>query len=78
MRSDSQPQSIPNTGARATMKKALSDWNQLAGISQLKNVRSVRRSANRLSEEPACSNPDQNRAAPTKNTKMAPTFFFSS
>ena len=53
------------------MKSELRFWNQEAGTVKLPIWRWVRSAAKRLSEEPACSKPDQKSAAPTK--RMAST-----
>src|ERR1700733_8331677 len=44
-----------NSGARIITKSAGTNWNQLAGKSNPNTTRLVLRSANRLSDEPACS-----------------------
>src|SRR5262245_13456946 len=67
-----------NTGARATTKIGCTNWNQLAGNSQPKMMRLVFRSANRFSEDPACSNDPQKIADATNNTRTAAERFRSS
>src|SRR5205807_4283000 len=60
------------TGASATTKTGCTNWYQLAGKTRPKGrVRSVLRSANRLSVEPACSKDAQKRAEATNSTRMA-------
>ncbi len=44
-----------NNGARTMMNQGLIACSTLAGMSQPSTCRSVSRSANRLSDEPACS-----------------------
>src|ERR1700761_9281671 len=48
-------QTQATSGANAMTKAGLSDWNQLAGMTKDPIARSVYRSANRLSNDPACS-----------------------
>ena len=59
------------------MNTPFTDCSQLAGISQPLMTRSVRRSANRFIDDPACSKPDQKHAAARKQTAITPTRFFS-
>src|SRR6188474_395116 len=59
-----------NIGAKMMMNSAFTDWNQLLGKSNPRNVLRVLRSAKRFSVEPACSNTDQKIAAQMKNTKI--------
>src|SRR5689334_4786157 len=77
-RRPSQTQSHPNTGASTTIMIGLMFWNQPAGISQPKMVRRVSSLANRLSDDPACSKPDQNAAASRNSQKITSSRFFSS
>src|SRR6266542_4190657 len=63
--------SQPKTGASVITKIGCTDWNQLAGKLYPKMWQSVPRSANRLSEEPACSNAAQKSAEETNRTKIA-------
>ena len=70
-------QNQAKNGASVMMNSGLTACSQLAGISQPNSMRSVWRSANRLSEEPACSKPDQNIAAPTNRMMITPTRCFS-
>ena len=76
-RAANQVQSEPKTGASRMMKTGFTDWSQLAGISQPRITRSVKRSAKRFIEEPACSNPDQKSAARTKSQNITPMRRFS-
>src|SRR6185369_3662081 len=63
---------IENNGARTTMKKALKNCVWPAEIDQLPNtVRSVLRSANRVSDDPACSNRVQKTTLKTIRTIAA-------
>src|SRR5690242_18061266 len=48
-----------NTGAIAITRIGCTDWNQAAGNTKLPICRLMLRSANRLSDDPACSNADQ-------------------
>src|SRR5687767_1303078 len=66
-----------NNGASKMMNVEFTDWSQLAGISQPPITRSVRRSAKRFIDEPACSNPDQKQAAARKHTAITQIRFFS-
>ena len=50
------------------MNSGLTFWNHEAGTSKPPNWRSVSWLAKIDSDEPACSKPDQNSAAPTKRT----------
>ena len=59
------------TGASAITKIGCTLWNQLAGKAKPKMVQSVPRSANRLSEEPACSKAAQKSAEEMNSTRMA-------
>ena len=52
------------------MNREFSDWNQVLGKLQPSIDVRVLRSANRFSVEPACSNSDQNSAAPRKSTPI--------
>src|SRR5688572_610951 len=49
-RFESRIQVAAATGANNTTNNALTDWNQVAGISKLPNCRSVKSAANKLSE----------------------------
>src|SRR5580658_1779803 len=60
-----------NSGARIITKSAGTNWNQLAGKSNPNTTRLVLRSANRLSDEPACSYAAQNVQDATKSTRIA-------
>ena len=64
-------QSQAKTGASAITKIGCTHWNQLAGKANPKMRQSVPRSANRLSEEPACSKAAQKSAEETNSTRMA-------
>ena len=68
---------MPITGARRMMKIGFTDWSVPAVISVPKSPRSVKSRANRFIDEPACSNPDQNMAAPKKRTAHTPTLIRS-
>src|SRR6202035_556605 len=59
------------TGASVQMKNELTDCSQLDGNLKPKMELRVKRSAKRLSVEPACSKADQKREAKTKKRKMA-------
>src|SRR5687768_12596635 len=72
-----QIHSALNNGASRMMNTAFTDCSQLAGISHPAITRSVRRSANKFIDEPACSKPDQKHAAARKQTAITPTRFFS-
>src|SRR5829696_139525 len=60
----------PNTGAKMMMKIGLMFCSHPAGIAQPNTVRLVRSRAKRFSDDPACSNPDQNTAASTNSQKI--------
>ena len=61
-----------NTGASATTKIGCTNWNQPAGNSQPEHACGwCLRSANRFSDEPACSNEAQKSAEATNSTRMA-------
>ena len=66
MRSQSQAK----TGASKMIQSEFTDCNCPASIRMPSSVRAVLFWAKRLSVEPACSNADQNTAAPRKSTKM--------
>src|SRR5437879_812328 len=59
------------TGASAITKTGCTVWYQLAGKSKPRMLQLVNRSANRFSEEPACSNAAQNSADATNSTRIA-------
>src|SRR5260221_6046802 len=69
-------QSAAKNGARIKIKRELTDWNHVVGISNPRTFRSVKSRANRLSEVGACSNADQNMAANTKQITIKLTGFF--
>src|SRR5687767_3234044 len=77
LREPSHSHNALNNGASRMMNTPLTDCSQLAGISQPLTMRSVSRSANRVIDDPACSNPDQKHAAARKQTAITPTRFFS-
>src|SRR6478672_837878 len=58
------------TGAKAIMKKELTDWNQLEGNSHPKMLLRVKRSAKRFKLDPACSNAIQKVVAKMNKTPM--------
>ena len=70
-------QSHPKMGAKMMMKMGFIAWSQLAGASHPKITRSVCSAAKMFRADPACSNPDQNKAAPTKRKKITTRRFFS-
>src|SRR3954467_11327007 len=67
-----------NTGASATTKKEFTTCSHSNGTSKPNRLRSVKSLANRLSDDGACSKPDQKIAAKTNNTAMTAERFFSS
>jgi hypothetical protein len=73
----SQIQSQAKTGASRMMNIEFTDWRKLAGTSHPPITRSVRSRAKRLSEEPACSKPDQKTAEKTKSTTITASRFLS-
>src|SRR5690606_16503900 len=77
-RRSSHTQSEPTTGANRMMKNELTDWRLDAGMSKPRIDRSVRSRANRLSDVPACSKPDQKIATSRKSQKMTAMRRFSS
>ena len=77
IRAATAPDSNAPSSLEEKMKIELTDCRNDAGISQPKMTRWVRRSAKRFIEEPACSNPAQNRTAAMKNTKITAIRFFS-
>src|ERR1043166_3880048 len=77
-RSASDVHSQANTGASATTKKEFTTCSHSNGTSKPKRLRLVKSFANRLSDDGACSKPDQKIAANTKSTTMTATRFISS
>src|SRR5262245_6435224 len=66
-----------NTGASATTKKEFTTCSHSNGTSNPKRFRFVKSFANRLSDDGACSNPDQKIAANTNSTAITATRFIS-
>src|SRR5215831_926489 len=77
-RSASVVQTHAKTGASATTKKEFTTWSHSNGTSKPKRFRLVKSFANKLSDEGACSKPDQKMAANTKSTMITATRFISS
>src|SRR6478736_807927 len=77
-RSESVVHSHAKTGASATTKKEFTTCSHSKGTSKPKMCRSVKSFANRLSDDGACSKPDQKMAANTKSTTITATRFISS
>src|SRR3954467_13245383 len=74
----SEVQTHAKTGASATTKKEFTTCSHSNGTSNPKRLRSVKSLAKRLSDDGACSKPDQKIAAKTKSTMITATRFFSS
>src|ERR1051325_8957800 len=71
----SEVQTQAKTGASATTKNEFTTCSHSNGTSKPNRLRSVKSLANRLSDEGACSNPDQKIAAKTKRTTITATRF---
>src|SRR5437667_8732074 len=76
-RGPSRIQSQAKAGASRITKMGWTDWNQDEGKDTPSIERRVKRSANRLSVEPACSYAPQKRAANRNRITMAPMRFHS-
>src|ERR1043166_4867615 len=66
------------TGANATTRIEFTTCNHSNGTSKPNRLRSVKSFAKRLSDDGACSNPDQKMAAKTNSTRITATRFISS
>src|SRR5689334_4386629 len=77
-RSESDVHIQANTGASATTKNEFTTCNHSNGTSKPKRCRSVKSFAKRLSDDGACSKPDQKMAANTKSTTITAVRFISS
>src|SRR5262245_21326309 len=66
-----------NTGASATTKKEFTTCSHSNGTSKPNRLRLVKSFANRLSDDGACSKPDQKMAANAKSTAITATRFIS-
>ena len=58
-------------GDNIITKSELIDWNQAVGISRFPIDRSVKSRAKRLNDDPACSNPAQNRTEAIHISRIA-------
>src|SRR5690606_17245329 len=68
-----RPRNVQNaaiTGASKIMNSELTDWNQVAGISQPPRFLSVKSAAKRFRAVGVCSKADQNIAAKTNSTAI--------
>ena len=77
LREPRRTQRLPTTGARMMMNSGLMFCSSEAGISKEPKVRSVKSRANRFIDEPACSKPDQNIAAPRNSSAITNTLLRS-
>ena len=65
-------QSEAKKGDNTIMKIELIDWNQAVGISKLATSRFVKSLVKRLSDDPACSKPAQNKIEAIQIIRIAP------